>query len=1102
MASEWTISTDESGGEHAPDEFSHERYVRSIQRLVSDSSRGMTLGLFGRYGTGKTWVVKTLRSNLELTRSDVQLVEYDAWRYADDEIRRDLLVHLRAELLKRKLLKPSAPKIEVDSFKLEIKEAREGPDGFSIAAFGKALKTSIPLGLILLALGGLAGAAVGLTIDGWNGFLGFVIAGLSFGGAWALAEVRSLLSVSRLTVKTVTESKRARTEFPEEFLALFKQLVDARTCPSLIIAVDNLDRCAPETAMRVLSTIKNFLEPEDSRIYFLIPCDREALERHLAALFESRGLHQDIAAADAREYLDKFFAASISMTPFDSSDLSAMTNAILRRARATSHLGDEDRDAISAISVSANRRSPREVRAFLNKVFAASIVLDESGIHTTDSPSIVDIAKLVAIQEKCPALWRTIQEDPVALQTAEHQLTSVGPDGVESSLLDDPETKRLVRALQWHSIPSAKIAFFVGLKMPREAADVARYYEYSTALEDADIDTADSVARATPEEHRPRLISIATARFLSLADRAPQRAQNPAIVGLHLLAQYEMPPLQQRQFLAALHGPTATAAVRRIGPTEAAAVLHNARTLPEGKWVADELVTWLGSGEDTEQTAVAEALDSIQASLTAGQIVALRTRIDTALVAGIGFERHLRAMSSNLKAQVVSDASVKRLLQLFELPADDTAPNTADAFDTLRAHASLLTPDHTDELARSGGAFLERRAAGSAPLTQEDLDVADQLVRIGESSGAPPTEAFGPAISLMVARPDAADQRRLIVWTGRVEPRLGPSSRTVVQQFASRLLSNPEGLGPSEGTSLVRQAALMYSNESKLEVLTTACTIFGSSLAADVGQLVLELSRSAKSWIDLRSIVQKSLAASESFGPLHEWIETVLEPAEFTAVYRGLESALSTLLAQPASARAAATSLLHVVTDMDEAARREVVDRACRLLNKQSELVVSPNAELLAALLPTVPADDAEPIVDAAIASLDGPSAFAAPEQLLRLQLAVVPMAKVGPRAKLREAIRKYLVGLDADPTQCFAITGALMQKASVQKETAVYLFQPVFDYAAQVANGAWRDAGISVMESMLAFVPDETKEAVVEGLTELSAISDLPPGLAGLVSK
>lgn len=151
MEASWALPVDESTvDEDTPDAFGHTRYVDALEELITTSSSGHTIGLFGGYGTGKTWIIKTLSRRFLGADSDVGVVEYDAWRYADDEIRRYFLVNVHHELKEKDLYSGAVPLLDPDKFKVDLEMQTKPPPKFSWKAAGAAIANSVLYGLLCL----------------------------------------------------------------------------------------------------------------------------------------------------------------------------------------------------------------------------------------------------------------------------------------------------------------------------------------------------------------------------------------------------------------------------------------------------------------------------------------------------------------------------------------------------------------------------------------------------------------------------------------------------------------------------------------------------------------------------------------------------------------------------------------------------------------------------------------------------------------------------------------------------------------------------------------------------------------------------------------
>jgi len=82
-------------------------YVDVLERMIEENIENytpLTIGLFGRWGSGKSSIIKTLSERLakKNTNNSVKTVIYDAWKYSGDAFRRSFLLELKDQLnLKR-----------------------------------------------------------------------------------------------------------------------------------------------------------------------------------------------------------------------------------------------------------------------------------------------------------------------------------------------------------------------------------------------------------------------------------------------------------------------------------------------------------------------------------------------------------------------------------------------------------------------------------------------------------------------------------------------------------------------------------------------------------------------------------------------------------------------------------------------------------------------------------------------------------------------------------------------------------------------------------------------------------------------------------------
>ncbi len=69
--------------------FYHGNVAPALQEILENESCVHTIGLFSRWGTGKSTVIEMIRNDLEYP-----LFVFDAWKYQNDSLRRIFLIKL------------------------------------------------------------------------------------------------------------------------------------------------------------------------------------------------------------------------------------------------------------------------------------------------------------------------------------------------------------------------------------------------------------------------------------------------------------------------------------------------------------------------------------------------------------------------------------------------------------------------------------------------------------------------------------------------------------------------------------------------------------------------------------------------------------------------------------------------------------------------------------------------------------------------------------------------------------------------------------------------------------------------------------------------
>jgi hypothetical protein len=326
--------------------FGHPSIVENLKNIIQTCPTPFTIGLFGKWGTGKTTILDSLKRNFYA--SETATITIDAWKHEGDALRRTFLQDTIKQLKEKQNGKQYLSQDAKLSENLRVPMSRTFSSG--IKANYSLLR---PLLLVLIVMVG-----VGLLINAFSSNnLGTYISTLSGGGIiggillWLLQQ-----SVTTETITTTTD----RFQDPEQFEYEFKKIIDKVTVTRLLVIIDNLDRVSCEKALELLSTIKTFLEQK--KCVFLIACDANAIKRHLENSYGLKLENNGMSIFDGDEYLRKFFNTYLIIPEFIDTELHSYTEDLLKE----SNLHTPDLPDVAYVISKAFRNNPRQIKQFIN----------------------------------------------------------------------------------------------------------------------------------------------------------------------------------------------------------------------------------------------------------------------------------------------------------------------------------------------------------------------------------------------------------------------------------------------------------------------------------------------------------------------------------------------------------------------------------------------------------------------------------------------------------------------------------------------------------------------------------------------------------------
>ncbi len=414
---DFSFLSDEAIREIKDDRLKHSSIAEALKNIILGCPLPFTVGIFGKWGTGKSTIAYFLKSKLNEKKGKIAIIDFDVWKYEGDSLRKQFLLTLEKQLKKQKIL--------TKKYKLNPRMIASTSRGFK----GKITINKEKVGQFVIYI---VSILVVLAIVGFKifkiapqilpSYLASLMSSL-FTGATILALFQIGSQVITADTETLSFDK---FKDPDEFEQEFEKLIKNIKVDRVLIIIDNLDRCTHSKAVELLSTIKTFLEPKSKKCIFLIQCDENAIKKHLESVYLKSEKSEDgelenkkskNTAFDADEFLRKFFNTSVKIPPFIDVDLEEYTKELLQKTDVPVFRNNSD---LITVITQAFRDNPRQIKQFINTLLSHYLlaleresgidpVIKQSGI-ITGNPAF--LAKFLIIRQEWPEFYNAIIEDP------------------------------------------------------------------------------------------------------------------------------------------------------------------------------------------------------------------------------------------------------------------------------------------------------------------------------------------------------------------------------------------------------------------------------------------------------------------------------------------------------------------------------------------------------------------------------------------------------------------------------------------------------------------------------------------------------------------
>lgn len=402
-----------SDNETKVDLLNNEPIAKTIVKLLRKrSDHPITIGVHGDWGAGKSSVLEMVEASLNADKH-VLCLKFNGWRFQGFEDAKIALIEgiVTGLLEKRPLLTKATSAVKNVLHRIDLLKIAKRAGGLAAAAAG------FYAGHHQLGMMGLVASLEGTLADPANFSkekVGEIVA-----GAKELLKEKDSESTNNIPAEIA------------EFRKAFDKLLEEAKIDQLIVLVDDLDRCLPETAIETLEAIRLFVFT--ARTAFVVAADEAMIEysvrRHFPDLPDTTG-----PQSYARNYLEKLIQVPFRIPTLGQTetriyvtlllvgaelgendpafnDLITAARGLLTRpwlggvldaATTKSALGEKEKSAHNALLISdqvgpilasGTRGNPRQIKRFLNTLILRQASAEARGFG--DDVKLPVLAKLM-----------------------------------------------------------------------------------------------------------------------------------------------------------------------------------------------------------------------------------------------------------------------------------------------------------------------------------------------------------------------------------------------------------------------------------------------------------------------------------------------------------------------------------------------------------------------------------------------------------------------------------------------------------------------------------------------------------------------------------
>ena len=275
--------------------------IKSVEGIVFDDNLlPASIGIYGDWGSGKSSLMQMCKTSIEVRDPKAKCIMFNGWLFENyDDAKSAILGTILDEINSEKTLTTKAKDI--------IKGLYKSIDKIKLA------KGVVTTSVDFLTTGGL-GTLLNIFTKGLKG---------------SVVEERALENVkNELDMKELRENIRG-------FQVQFSELIEESKISRLVVFIDELDRCRPDTILDTLEAMKLFMFT--GKVVFIIGADERHISYAVKSKFENiEGIQIDIG----KEYLEKLIQYPIRIPRLDSSEVEIYIGCLLLQTEMENEIFD------------------------------------------------------------------------------------------------------------------------------------------------------------------------------------------------------------------------------------------------------------------------------------------------------------------------------------------------------------------------------------------------------------------------------------------------------------------------------------------------------------------------------------------------------------------------------------------------------------------------------------------------------------------------------------------------------------------------------------------------------------------------------------------